>query len=86
MRTLGKRGLTTVLVEGGATVAAQVLAAGVVDRLVLFVAPLLLAGDGVPAVAPLGLRRVADAFRVDAVAVGRAGRDLVVEGRLRRRP
>jgi len=86
MRTLGKRGLTTVLVEGGATVAAQVLAAGVVDRLVLFVAPLLLAGDGVPAVAPLGLRRVADAFRVDEVAVGRAGRDLVVEGRLRRRP
>jgi len=86
MRTLGRRGLTTVLVEGGATVAAQALAAGVVDRLVLFVAPLLLAGDGVPAVAPLGLRRVADALRIDGLAVGRAGRDLVLEGRVRPRP
>ena len=83
MRALGRRGLTTVLVEGGATIAAQALAAGVVDRLVLFVAPLLLAGDAVPAVAPLGLRRVADAIRVDGLAVGRAGRDLVVEGRVR---
>ena len=85
VRALGQRGLTTVLVEGGATVAAQALAAGVVDRLVLFVAPLLLAGDGVPAVGPLGLRRVADAIRIEGLAVGRAGRDLVVEGRVRRR-
>ena len=85
VRALGKRGLTTVLVEGGATVAAQALAAGVVDRLVLFVAPLLLAGDGVPAVGPLGLRRVADAIRIEGLAVGRVGRDLVVEGRVQRR-
>jgi len=82
VRTLGRRGLTSVLVEGGATIAAQALAADVVDRLVLFIAPVLLGGDGVPAVGPLGLRRVMDAIRLGDVAVGRVGRDLVVEARV----
>ena len=82
VRTLGRRGLTSVLVEGGATIAAQALAADVVDRLVLFIAPVLLGGDGVPAVGPLGLRRVMDAIRLGDVAVGRVGRDIVVEARV----
>src|SRR5439155_1505985 len=82
VRTLGRRGLTSVLVEGGATIAAEALAADVVDRLVLFIAPVLLGGDGVPAVGPLGLRRVMDAIRLGDVAVGRVGRDLVVEARV----
>jgi len=84
---LGRRGLTTLLLEGGSTVAAEALRAGVVDRLVLFVAPALLGGDAVPAVGPLGLRRVRDAVRLADVAVGRVGRDLVIEARVRsRRP
>jgi diaminohydroxyphosphoribosylaminopyrimidine deaminase/5-amino-6-(5-phosphoribosylamino)uracil reductase len=88
-RALAARGLTTLLVEGGATVAAEALQARIVDRLILFVAPMVLGGDGVPAVAGLGLRRVADAVRLDDVAVGRIGSDLVIEGRVRysaRRP
>jgi diaminohydroxyphosphoribosylaminopyrimidine deaminase/5-amino-6-(5-phosphoribosylamino)uracil reductase len=84
MRALAERGITTVLVEGGATVAAAALAAGVVDRVVLFVAPAILGGDGVPAVGPLGVRRVAEALRLDVLAVGRSGPDLVIEGRVRR--
>src|SRR5207253_1907563 len=45
-------------------------------------APVVLGGDGVPAVAPLGLRRVMDAIRLGDVAVGRVGPDLVVEARV----
>jgi diaminohydroxyphosphoribosylaminopyrimidine deaminase / 5-amino-6-(5-phosphoribosylamino)uracil reductase len=84
-RALGARGLTSVLVEGGAAVAAVALRAGVVDRLVLFVAPLLLGGDAVPAIGPLGVRRVARALGIDGLAVGRIGHDLVIEGRPRPR-
>lgn len=80
---LGRRGLTTLLVEGGATVAAEALRAGIVDRLVLFLAPALLGGDAVPAVGALGRARVRDAVRLADVAVGRVGRDLVVEARVR---
>lgn len=82
---LGARGIGSLLVEGGATVAADALRSGTVDRMVLFMAPALLGADGVPAVAPLGLRRVADAVRLDDVAVARLGDDVVLEGRVRPR-
>jgi diaminohydroxyphosphoribosylaminopyrimidine deaminase/5-amino-6-(5-phosphoribosylamino)uracil reductase len=75
--------LTTLLVEGGGTVAAALLRARAVDRVVLFLAPLLLGGDAVPAVATLGIRRVQDALRLERLAVGRVGDDLVLEGRIR---
>jgi diaminohydroxyphosphoribosylaminopyrimidine deaminase/5-amino-6-(5-phosphoribosylamino)uracil reductase len=86
LRALGDRGLTSVLIEGGGVVAAEALRAGVVDRLVLFVTPRLLGGDGVPAIGPLGLRRVARALEVRDLALGRAGGDLVLEGRVGARP
>ena len=47
---LGERGLTRLLVEGGGQLAASLLRAGLVDRLVWLHAPLLLGGDGVPSV------------------------------------
>ena len=83
VRLLGARGLTSLLIEGGGTVAAEALRARVVDRLVLFVAPALLGGDAVAAVGPLALRRVRDAVRVAGLAVARVGPDLVLEGRVR---
>jgi len=83
VRLLGARGLTSLLIEGGGTVAAEALRARVVDRLVLFVAPALLGGDAVAAVGPLALRRARDAVRVAGLAVARVGPDLVLEGRVR---
>jgi diaminohydroxyphosphoribosylaminopyrimidine deaminase/5-amino-6-(5-phosphoribosylamino)uracil reductase len=82
-RALGARGLTTLLIEGGGQIAAEALRARIVDRVVLFVAPTMLGGDGVPAIAALGARRVAAAVGLDGVAVGRIGPDLVIEGRVR---
>jgi diaminohydroxyphosphoribosylaminopyrimidine deaminase / 5-amino-6-(5-phosphoribosylamino)uracil reductase len=82
-RALGERGLTSLLVEGGAGVAAEALGAGVVDRVVLFVAPVLLGGDGIPAIGGLGVGRVADALRLAPIRVRQVGDDLMVEGRPR---
>lgn len=58
---LAQEGVTRVLIEGGGGVGASFLAAGLVDRLYAFRAPLAIGGDGVPALAALGLDRVADA-------------------------
>jgi diaminohydroxyphosphoribosylaminopyrimidine deaminase/5-amino-6-(5-phosphoribosylamino)uracil reductase len=60
-RALGERGLTRVLVEGGARVAAAFLRARLIDRLEWFRAGLLIGGDGVPAAAPFGVARLAEA-------------------------
>jgi diaminohydroxyphosphoribosylaminopyrimidine deaminase/5-amino-6-(5-phosphoribosylamino)uracil reductase len=83
VRALGARGLTSLLVEGGGTVAAEALRARAVDRIVLFVAPIVLGADAVPAIGPLGIRRVRGALRVDGLAVAQMGPDLVLEGRPR---
>lgn len=55
LRALGERGLTRLLVEGGAHLAASLLRAGCVDRLEWFRAGALLGGDATPAIAGLGL-------------------------------
>jgi diaminohydroxyphosphoribosylaminopyrimidine deaminase/5-amino-6-(5-phosphoribosylamino)uracil reductase len=82
-RALGTHGLTSVLIEGGGSVAAQALASGVVDRLMAFVAPAVLGGDGVAAVAPLGILRAGDAVRLTRRRVTPIGADVLIEGRPR---
>lgn len=78
MQELGRRGIMSVLVEGGADVAAAVLKAGVADCLHLFYAPKIIGGDGRPMLGPLGVRRLRHALRVDAVQLRRIGPDLLV--------
>jgi diaminohydroxyphosphoribosylaminopyrimidine deaminase/5-amino-6-(5-phosphoribosylamino)uracil reductase len=82
LRELGRRGLTSVLVEGGATLAALALRARLVDRLVVFLAPKLIGGDGVPMIGPLGTKTLHRAVSVHNVEIGWAGTDLVVKGSL----
>jgi diaminohydroxyphosphoribosylaminopyrimidine deaminase / 5-amino-6-(5-phosphoribosylamino)uracil reductase len=73
LQALGSAGLTRVLCEGGGHLAASLLREGLVDVLVTFAAGRVMGGDGLAAVAPLGLAALADApaFRLEAVsAVG----------------
>jgi len=74
---LGRRGLTRVLVEGGGHLAAGLLRADLVDRLVWFRAATILGGDGLPAVAGFGLERLAEAPRFRRAAVEALGNDVV---------
>jgi diaminohydroxyphosphoribosylaminopyrimidine deaminase/5-amino-6-(5-phosphoribosylamino)uracil reductase len=69
---LWDRGARHVLLEGGPTLAAAFVAAGLVDEVIAYVAPAVL-GAGRPAVGDLGIGSIADAVRfelVDATVVG----------------
>jgi GTP cyclohydrolase II len=68
-----------VLVEGGSTLVTALLEAGVVDRLIVSIAPILL-GEGVDAVGDLGIPRVANGLTLQNRFVTRVGDDLVVAG------
>lgn len=79
LAALAKRGLTRVLVEGGAALAAGLLRAGLVDRLAWFRAAKIIGGDGVPAVAAFGLEKLADAPRFRRLSVETVGEDVLEE-------
>jgi diaminohydroxyphosphoribosylaminopyrimidine deaminase/5-amino-6-(5-phosphoribosylamino)uracil reductase len=77
LHILGGRGLTRILVEGGGRLAASLLGAGLVDRLVWMRAPMTIGGDGIPAIAGLGLAELAAAPRFTLVSSETAGGDVI---------
>jgi diaminohydroxyphosphoribosylaminopyrimidine deaminase/5-amino-6-(5-phosphoribosylamino)uracil reductase len=74
---LGRRGVRDLLVEGGAEVHGALLAAGLVDRVALFVAPILLGAGGVPLSLLPGAGSVAAAPRLSRVSTKRLGDDIL---------
>jgi len=80
---LAEQGANSLLVEGGGTVAASALAAGLVDRVYFLVAPLILGGARAPtSVEGEGVRRLSEAWRVASLRVRRLGSDLLLVGDL----
>ncbi len=79
LAALAARGLTRVLAEGGAGLAASLLGAGLVDRLAWFAAPAVIGGDGWPAVQAMGLAELASLPRFARVGVAAAGADVLTE-------
>ena len=75
---LRDRGLEKILVEGGGRLVTAFVQSGVVERLFLTTAPVLI-GDGVPGLRLGGQDRLADAFRPPVVRRWTAGDDVVTE-------
>ncbi|WP_425991609.1 RibD family protein [Brevundimonas sp. TWP2-3-2] len=76
LETLAERGVKSLMIEGGGRVAACFIAAGVVDAIEWFRAPILLGGDGRPGVAALALARLAHAPKYRRLAAEPMGDDL----------
>jgi diaminohydroxyphosphoribosylaminopyrimidine deaminase/5-amino-6-(5-phosphoribosylamino)uracil reductase len=81
---LGRRELTTVLLEGGPTLAGSFLDAGEVDELRLFIAPIVIGGaEARPLLAGSGAATIAEAIPALTVDAERSDGDLLVRARLR---
>jgi diaminohydroxyphosphoribosylaminopyrimidine deaminase / 5-amino-6-(5-phosphoribosylamino)uracil reductase len=77
---LGRRGVLQLLVEGGPTVAHDFHAAGLVDRYVVYLAPVFFGGDDArPLFAGHGAGTIDDVWKGRLVSVERLGEDLRVE-------
>jgi diaminohydroxyphosphoribosylaminopyrimidine deaminase/5-amino-6-(5-phosphoribosylamino)uracil reductase len=79
LAALGARGLTRVLAEGGAGIAAALLRDGLADRLAWFHAPIILGGGGRPAAEVLPLPNLAAAPKFRRVGLRQCGPDLLSE-------
>jgi diaminohydroxyphosphoribosylaminopyrimidine deaminase/5-amino-6-(5-phosphoribosylamino)uracil reductase len=69
------RGVRSVLLEGGPTLAGAFVAAGAVDKVVGYLAPALL-GAGPAALGDAGITTIANALRLDVAEIERIGPDL----------
>ena len=74
---LGSLGLTRVLCEGGGSLAASLLSAGLADELVVFSAGLAIGAEGQPGIGALGLSSLGDARRFRMAEVRPVGPDVM---------
>jgi len=77
MRALGERGITSVMVEAGGRFAASLIREGLVQRLVWMRSAMLIGHDGLPAIADLGLEKLAEGHDFKRVALYPSGPDTV---------
>ncbi|TET96701.1 MAG: bifunctional diaminohydroxyphosphoribosylaminopyrimidine deaminase/5-amino-6-(5-phosphoribosylamino)uracil reductase RibD [Candidatus Zixiibacteriota bacterium] len=75
----GEFGFHSLLVEGGGSVAASFLKAGLVDKYIIVIAPLVL-GSGISAVSDIRARKLADAVSFDRYFFQASGTDNVFVG------
>ena len=77
LRAIGKRGITRLLVEGGATLAAVLLRAGMVDRIAWFRSGAVMGGDGIPTVEAYGVDHLSQMAQFERRSVLPLGADLL---------
>lgn len=80
---LARRQIISILAEGGGELNAALLAAGLAQKVLFFIAPKIIGGDAAPTpVEGMGLPRMAQAYALEAVRLRRFAPDWAIEGRI----
>ncbi|MDO8672096.1 MAG: bifunctional diaminohydroxyphosphoribosylaminopyrimidine deaminase/5-amino-6-(5-phosphoribosylamino)uracil reductase RibD [Dehalococcoidia bacterium] len=81
VKTLGERDITSVLVEGGGALLGALFDAGLVDKVLAFIAPTVIGGRNAPTpVGGLGAGSMAEALRLTRVTVKNFAEDIMISG------
>lgn len=81
VKKLVGKGMDSLMVEGGGELASSFLKEGLVDKVMLFIAPKVVGGrESKTAVEGEGVEGIEDALRLKKVSVRRVGEDIVYEG------
>jgi len=83
MKELGKREITSLIIEGGGSLAASAIKEGIVDKITIFVAPKFFGKEGLSMIGELGIRRLKDAICLSRLECRKLGDDLLLEGYLK---
>ena len=84
MEILGKREITSVLIEGGSQINGSALAAGIVDKVMCFIAPKLIGGQNAPGpIGGAGIQSLTEAVNLQRMSVTPIPEhDILIEGYL----
>lgn len=81
LRELGRRGSISVMVEGGSILFASLFEQGLVDKVIAFIAPMIIGGKRAKiAVGGEGVERIDHALRLNRVTVERFSDDVMISG------
>jgi len=81
LKRLGEREITSVMLEGGEGIFTSAIEEGVIDKFVLFVAPLLVGGRNAPCLfGGEGVERVSHAVRLERIRIEQLESDVMIEG------
>ena len=84
LAALGERDITSVLVEGGGATIGALFDLNLVDKVVAFVAPVIIGGnEAISPVGGIGIAKMEEALRLRDVDVRRFGGDVAVIGYIR---
>lgn len=83
MRMLLESGINSILIEGGGSVNASALKSGIVDKVLLFIAPKIMGSGGIDAV-NWGIREFSGAIKLKEMRFERIGKDFLVEGKVKK--
>ncbi len=85
MKKLGEREITSVLVEGGGILIGSLFDANLVDKVIAFVAPVIIGGEAAKAaVAGTGVDKIKDAMRLERISTERFGSDIMITGYIKK--
>jgi len=76
IRILYKKGIKSILVEGGKKTITSFIKAGIVDKLIAVISPKIL-GRGIEPVGDLGIRNIKGALKLQLVGIKKIGKDII---------
>ena len=79
LRKLGKREIMSVLVEGGSEIITSLLKAGLVDKMIIPIAPMIV-GKGLEAIGDLNINKINNSIRFTSFKTMKKGDDIIFEG------
>lgn len=83
MNRLMELGITSVLIEGGSEIYSSALDAGIVDKIMFFIAPKLIGGQSAPGIiGGNGIKNLSEAIDIYNWEITKIGKDFLVEGYL----
>ncbi len=81
LKALGEREITSVLMEGGGILLGSLFDYGLVDKVIAFIAPIIIGGEEAKAsVAGRGVNKVIDAIKLERISVEKCGEDWMISG------
>jgi diaminohydroxyphosphoribosylaminopyrimidine deaminase/5-amino-6-(5-phosphoribosylamino)uracil reductase len=85
MKRLGKAGISSIMIEGGSSIAASALSSRIIDKVNFFIAPKIIGGrDAVTSVGGRSPVSLNNAFKLKDMKTKRLGDDILIEGYIKK--